>query len=153
MRQQGKEIKKIRSRSMSQRGMTLIELMIAMGILAVGLGGITNVLVIAMATDNRNSKDTSSTSAGANGHRTNQRSTPEFQCHDNGHRLRRKLLDHCHHWRSLSKRNRCQPGDDIKLLKLRRHRSNAGIFLHPRKLRDAICGLRWGRQYGRALDV
>jgi prepilin-type N-terminal cleavage/methylation domain-containing protein len=41
--------------------MTLIELMIAMLILAIGLGGITNLLVVAMATDNRNSKDTSAT--------------------------------------------------------------------------------------------
>jgi len=41
--------------------MTLVELMIAMAILAVGLGGLVNVLVIAMETDNRNSKDTSST--------------------------------------------------------------------------------------------
>ena len=48
-------------RRKSQVGMTLVELMIAMSILAVGLGGIVNVLVIAMETDNRNSKDTSST--------------------------------------------------------------------------------------------
>ena len=45
----------------SQAGMTLVELMIAMGILAVGLAGLVNVLVIAMETDNRNSKDTSAT--------------------------------------------------------------------------------------------
>jgi prepilin-type N-terminal cleavage/methylation domain-containing protein len=45
----------------SQAGMTLIELLIAMTILAVGLGAITNLLVIAMATNNRNSKDTSAT--------------------------------------------------------------------------------------------
>ena len=35
----------------SQAGMTLIELMVAMTILAVGLAGIVNVLVIAMETD------------------------------------------------------------------------------------------------------
>lgn len=51
----------IRSRRHSQRGMTLVELMIAMLILAIGLGGLTNVLVVAMAADNRNSKDTSAT--------------------------------------------------------------------------------------------
>lgn len=45
----------------SQGGMTIIELMIAMAILATGLGGLTNLLVVAMATDNRNSKDTSAT--------------------------------------------------------------------------------------------
>jgi prepilin-type N-terminal cleavage/methylation domain-containing protein len=50
-----------RFRRNSQCGMTLIELMIAMTILAVGLGGLTNVLVLAMASDNRNSKDTSAT--------------------------------------------------------------------------------------------
>jgi prepilin-type N-terminal cleavage/methylation domain-containing protein len=50
-----------RSRRKSENGMTLIELMIAMVILAVGLGGLVNVLVVAMATDNRNSKDTSAT--------------------------------------------------------------------------------------------
>jgi len=48
-------------RRKSQVGMTLVELMIAMAILAVGLGGLVNVLVIAMETDNRNSKDTSAT--------------------------------------------------------------------------------------------
>jgi prepilin-type N-terminal cleavage/methylation domain-containing protein len=48
-------------RRKSQAGMTLVELMIAMAILAVGLGGLVNVLVVAMETDNRNSKDTSAT--------------------------------------------------------------------------------------------
>jgi prepilin-type N-terminal cleavage/methylation domain-containing protein len=50
-----------RLRRRSQRGTTLVELMIAMAILAIGLGGITNLLVVAMATDNKNSKDTSAT--------------------------------------------------------------------------------------------
>jgi prepilin-type N-terminal cleavage/methylation domain-containing protein len=44
-----------------QAGMTLIELMISLSILAVGMGALTNLLVIAMATDNKNSKDTSAT--------------------------------------------------------------------------------------------
>lgn len=44
-----------------QSGMTLIELMIAMLILAIGLGALTNLLVVAMASDNKNSKDTSAT--------------------------------------------------------------------------------------------
>lgn len=44
-----------------ERGMTLIELMIAMLILAVGLGAIVSLLSVAMQTDNRNSKDTSAT--------------------------------------------------------------------------------------------
>jgi prepilin-type N-terminal cleavage/methylation domain-containing protein len=44
-----------------QAGMTLVELMIALSILAVGMGALTNLLVVAMATDNRNSKDTSAT--------------------------------------------------------------------------------------------
>lgn len=48
-------------RRKTQKGMTLVELMIAMSILAIGLGGLVNVLVIAMQTDNRNSKDTSAT--------------------------------------------------------------------------------------------
>jgi prepilin-type N-terminal cleavage/methylation domain-containing protein len=48
-------------RCKTQCGMTLVELMIAMVILAVGLGALTNLLVIAVATDNRNSKDTSAT--------------------------------------------------------------------------------------------
>lgn len=50
-----------RFRRKSEVGMTLIELMVAMVILAIGLGGLTNLLVVAMATDNRNSKDTSAT--------------------------------------------------------------------------------------------
>jgi prepilin-type N-terminal cleavage/methylation domain-containing protein len=45
----------------SQAGMTLVELIIALSILAVGMGALTNLLVVAMATDNRNSKDTSAT--------------------------------------------------------------------------------------------
>ena len=45
----------------TQAGMTLIELMVAMVILTVGMGALTNLLVVAMATDNRNSKDTSAT--------------------------------------------------------------------------------------------
>jgi prepilin-type N-terminal cleavage/methylation domain-containing protein len=45
----------------AQAGMSLIELLMALAILTVGLGGLTNVLVVAMATNNRNSKDTSAT--------------------------------------------------------------------------------------------
>jgi prepilin-type N-terminal cleavage/methylation domain-containing protein len=50
-----------RFRRNSQAGMTLVELMIALSILAVGMGALTNLLVLAMETDNRNSKDTSAT--------------------------------------------------------------------------------------------
>jgi prepilin-type N-terminal cleavage/methylation domain-containing protein len=49
------------SRRKAEGGMSLIELMVAMSILAVGLGALVNVLVISLETDNRNSKDTSST--------------------------------------------------------------------------------------------
>jgi len=45
----------------SQAGMSLVELMIALSILAIGMGALTNLLVVAMASDNRNSKDTSAT--------------------------------------------------------------------------------------------
>lgn len=45
----------------SQAGMSLIELMVAMSILSIGLGALTQLLVVALATDNRNSKDTSAT--------------------------------------------------------------------------------------------
>lgn len=44
-----------------ENGMSLIELLMALLILAIGLGGLTNVLLLAMETDNRNSKDTSAT--------------------------------------------------------------------------------------------
>ncbi len=44
-----------------ERGATLIELMIAMLILATGLGALTTLVVGSMLTDNRNSKDTSAT--------------------------------------------------------------------------------------------
>jgi prepilin-type N-terminal cleavage/methylation domain-containing protein len=54
-------IRKARSPRKSQVGMTLIELMIAIMILAIGMGALTNLLVVAMAADNRNSKDTSAT--------------------------------------------------------------------------------------------
>jgi prepilin-type N-terminal cleavage/methylation domain-containing protein len=45
----------------SQRGMTLIELMISMVVLAIGLGGITTLLMTAIGTNNRNSRDTTAT--------------------------------------------------------------------------------------------
>jgi prepilin-type N-terminal cleavage/methylation domain-containing protein len=45
----------------SQAGMTLVELLMALSILAVGMGALTNLLVVAIETDNRNSKDTSAT--------------------------------------------------------------------------------------------
>jgi prepilin-type N-terminal cleavage/methylation domain-containing protein len=44
-----------------QRGMTLIELMISMVVLAIGLAGITILLIIAIGTNNRNSRDTTAT--------------------------------------------------------------------------------------------
>lgn len=43
----------------AERGSTLIELMIAMLVLAIGLGGLTSLLSLAIASNNRNSKDTS----------------------------------------------------------------------------------------------
>jgi|SRR5579862_114471 len=52
---------KMNARRNSQQGMTLIELMIAMVVLAIGLGGITSLLVIAIGTNNRNSRDTTAT--------------------------------------------------------------------------------------------
>lgn len=45
----------------AQSGMTLIELMMALVVLAIGMGGLVNILLIAVETDNKNSKDTSST--------------------------------------------------------------------------------------------
>lgn len=50
-----------RLRRKSRAGMSLIELMVAISILAVGVGGLTNLLAVAIVTDNRNSKDTSAT--------------------------------------------------------------------------------------------
>jgi Tfp pilus assembly protein PilV len=44
-----------------ERGSTLIELMIAMLVLATGLGALTTLIAACMTTDNRNSKDTSAT--------------------------------------------------------------------------------------------
>jgi prepilin-type N-terminal cleavage/methylation domain-containing protein len=44
-----------------QSGATLIELMIAMLVLAIGLGALTTLFVVSMATNNRNSKDTTAT--------------------------------------------------------------------------------------------
>ena len=44
-----------------QRGASLIELMIAMLVLAIGLGALTTLIAACMITDNRNSKDTSAT--------------------------------------------------------------------------------------------
>jgi prepilin-type N-terminal cleavage/methylation domain-containing protein len=48
-------------RPKAERGMTLIELMVAMVVLAIGLGGVTTLLVTAIASNNRNSRDTTAT--------------------------------------------------------------------------------------------
>ena len=48
-------------RNNPQRGSSLIELMIAMLVLATGLGALTTLITACMITDNRNSKDTSAT--------------------------------------------------------------------------------------------
>ena len=56
-----KYIPESRSPRKSQAGMTLIELLIAIMILAIGMGALTNLLAVAMEADNRNSKDTSAT--------------------------------------------------------------------------------------------
>ena len=45
----------------SEAGMTLIELLIAMVVLAVGLGALSILLTVAIASNNKNSKDTSAT--------------------------------------------------------------------------------------------
>ena len=45
----------------SQRGVTLIELMIAMLVLSVGLGALFTLISVALASNNKNSKDTSAT--------------------------------------------------------------------------------------------
>ena len=52
---------KVRLPRHSQAGMTLVELMVALSILAVGMGALTNLMVLAIETNNRNSKDTSAT--------------------------------------------------------------------------------------------
>ncbi len=56
---QRKALSFTRVRRKSERGTTLIELMIAMLILSIGLGALTTLLAVAVATDSRNSKDTS----------------------------------------------------------------------------------------------
>lgn len=48
-------------RHKTERGMSLIELMIAMLVLAIGLAGVTTLLVTAIATNNKSSKDTTAT--------------------------------------------------------------------------------------------
>jgi Tfp pilus assembly protein PilV len=45
----------------SEWGTTLVELMISMTILAIGLGALTTLLTTTMASDNKNSKDTTAT--------------------------------------------------------------------------------------------
>jgi len=44
-----------------ERGTTLIELMIAMLVLAIGFGGVTTLLITAITSNNRNSRDTTAT--------------------------------------------------------------------------------------------
>jgi prepilin-type N-terminal cleavage/methylation domain-containing protein len=54
-------LRKARVKQKSQKGMSLIELMIAMVVLAVGLGAITILLTGSIASDNRSSKDSTAT--------------------------------------------------------------------------------------------
>ncbi len=54
-------VHKTRTPTNSERGMTLVELMISSFILAVGLGALTTLLTVVMASDNKNSKDTTAT--------------------------------------------------------------------------------------------
>jgi prepilin-type N-terminal cleavage/methylation domain-containing protein len=54
-------LREVRVRQKSERGMSLIELMIAMVVLATGLGGITVLLTGSIASDNRSSKDSTAT--------------------------------------------------------------------------------------------
>jgi type IV pilus modification protein PilV len=50
-----------KTRRNSQQGSTLIELLIAMLVLATGMAGVTTLLVTAIASNNRNGKDTTAT--------------------------------------------------------------------------------------------
>ena len=50
--------REVRLKQKSEKGMSLIELMIAMLVLAVGLGAITILLTGSIASDNRSSKGT-----------------------------------------------------------------------------------------------
>jgi Tfp pilus assembly protein PilV len=59
MKRAGKRIKVFKKNP--ERGALLIELMIAMLVLAIGLGALTTLIAACMATDTRNSKDTSAT--------------------------------------------------------------------------------------------
>ena len=53
--------REVRVKQKSEKGMSLIELMIAMLVLAVGLGAITILLTGSIASDNRSSKDSTAT--------------------------------------------------------------------------------------------
>lgn len=48
-------------RHRAEQGTTIVELMMAMVVLAIGLGAITTLLVTAIASNNRNSRDTTAT--------------------------------------------------------------------------------------------
>ncbi|HWY08528.1 MAG TPA: hypothetical protein VNY24_16830 [Candidatus Acidoferrales bacterium] len=59
MKRTGKRITVLKKNP--ERGAMLLELMIAMLVLAIGLGALTTLIATCMTTDNRNSKDTSAT--------------------------------------------------------------------------------------------
>jgi len=58
---ENQEIREAYVRYRAQRGSTLLELMMAIVVLAVGLGGITTLLITAIASNNKNSRDTTAT--------------------------------------------------------------------------------------------
>ena len=55
-----RERTRVRTRFSREAGMSMIELMIAMVVLAIGLGALSSLFVLASATDNKNSRATSS---------------------------------------------------------------------------------------------
>src|SRR5215469_4681546 len=58
---QAPDLQRGRMKKKNERGMTLIELMIAMLVVAIGFGGTTILLTGTIASDNKNSTDTAAT--------------------------------------------------------------------------------------------
>ena len=81
-----------RVRRASERGSTLIELMIAMLILATGLGAPDDLACRGSDLGQQEQQGHLREPAGADGDRANYGATPELDCHHLRHRLRRKRV-------------------------------------------------------------
>ena len=129
-------LREVRVRQKSEKGMSLIELMIAMLVLAVGLGAITILLTGSIASDNRSSKDSTATMLAqmvieqiSAQHVYSSATITITDCDGTA-------------WTVATAPGASPSGAGATLLVDRPNRPDAGLQHHYRELRHDVCGLR-----------